>query len=48
MLYRLRGKDPQAAAHVRQWLRPVWDLLGFADDERDWVSRAVHRRLGAG
>ncbi len=33
MLYRLCGKDPQVAAHVRQWLRPVWGLLAFTDDE---------------
>lgn len=26
-------RGPQVAQHIREWLRPVWDLLAFTDEE---------------
>jgi HEAT repeat protein len=34
VLVRLRGRDRGVADHVRFWLRPVWDILAFGDEER--------------
>lgn len=33
LLLRLRDPDRQVADHVRSWLRPVWDVLGFTGQE---------------
>jgi hypothetical protein len=33
LLNRLSSKDEQIADHVRRWLRPVWDILDFAEEE---------------
>jgi hypothetical protein len=29
----LRSRDPRVATHVRSWLKPVWDVLAFTEDE---------------
>src|SRR5262245_22565605 len=33
LLNRLCGKDWMVAEHVRRWLRPVWDILAFTEEE---------------
>ena len=32
-LIRLCYRDPHVAAHIRNWLRPVWDMLAFTPEE---------------
>jgi hypothetical protein len=33
VLIPLGGKDRRMADHIRRWLRPVWNLLAFTDEE---------------
>ena len=33
LLIRICGRDRGVAGRVRSWLRPVWDILAFGDDE---------------
>jgi hypothetical protein len=33
VLSRLRDKDRQVAAHIKQWLRPVWEILAITEEE---------------
>jgi HEAT repeat protein len=32
-LHHLRSSDPRIATHFRRWLRPVWGLLDFTEDD---------------
>jgi hypothetical protein len=33
LLIRLCGRDQHVAGHIRRWLRPIWDLLAFTQQE---------------
>jgi HEAT repeat protein len=33
LLVHLRGKDRRVGEHLRRWLRPVWGLLAFTEEE---------------
>ena len=33
LLNRLCSKDERIAEHIRRWLRPVWDILAFTEEE---------------
>jgi HEAT repeat protein len=32
-LIRICGRKPGVSEHIRQWLRPAWDILAFSDEE---------------
>jgi hypothetical protein len=33
VLFRLCDKDRQVAAHIKRWLRPVWEILAITEEE---------------